>query len=49
MMIGKVLAKKNKYTCLLISPLFHAYQYEIINHLCIYLYSTRSHFIKTYL
>ena len=35
MMIGEVLAK-NKYICLLTSPLFHALQHEIIN--LIYLY-----------
>ena len=36
-MIGEVLAK-NKFICLLTSPLFHALQYEIINQ--IYLYVT---------
>ena len=40
MMIGEVLAKKNKYIVLLTSPLCHALQHEIINliYLCIYIY-----------
>ena len=39
-MLGDVLAK-NKYICLLTSPLFHALQYEIIN--LIYLYRNYGH------
>ena len=38
MMIGEVLTKKNKYICLLTSPLCHALQHEIINLICLFIY-----------
>ena len=37
-MIGEVLAKKNKYICLLTSPLCHALQNEIINLIYLFIY-----------
>ena len=37
-MIGEFLAKKNKFICLLTSPLCHALQHEIINLIYLVIY-----------